>query len=647
MKLRKEAVSTLRVLGTDMINKSNSGHPGIVLGAAPILEALYCDFMNVNVNDTNWINRDRFVLSAGHGAPLLYSLLHLAGFGLSIDDLKELRQYGSLTPGHPECDVTKGIDASTGPLGQGIAMAVGMAITETFMANKFNKDDLDIINHYTYALIGDGDLQEGVCQEAMSLAGHLGLNKLIVLYDSNEIQLDGSTKMTISENVKDKYIAMGWNYLEVVDGNNSNEIVEAMTNAKMCPDKPTIIEVRTIIGYGTKVAGNSASHGAPIGAENSDMLRSALGYKNEPFTIDDDVYSYFNENVVLRGEKVYQTWQSKYAQYAIKYPELLEELTNGCKCSYVSNTELSFELGHKEATRNIGGKILDALSKEFPTLIGGSADLTKSTKAKGADGNYSKFNVGRNINFGVREHAMGAIVNGMMLHGGVRSFSGAFFVFSDYMKPAMRCAALMHLPSLYVFTHDSIAVGEDGPTHEPIEQLVSLRATPNLNVIRPCDANETVSAFKLALASNKTPTTIILTRQDVVTVSEKTCPVELGAYIIKKETNKLDGILLACGSEVQLAIAASVELEKQGLGIRVVSIPSVHNFEQQSYEYQQSILPSQVKTMAIEMGSSIGWYKYADIVLGIDTFGASGKAEVLIQKYGFTVENVVNKFLNK
>lgn len=646
MNLRKKAIDALRIVGTDMINEANSGHPGIVLGAAPMLEALYSDFMNVNVLNPKWINRDRFVLSAGHGVPLLYSMLHFAGFNLSMEDLKKLRKYESLTPGHPECDVTSGIDVSTGPLGQGLSMGVGLAMAETFLANKFNKTNYNIIDHYTYVLIGDGDLQEGISQESMSLAGHLSLDKLIVLYDSNNIQLDGSTSLTISEDVCQKYTAMGWNYILVNDGNNSEEIISSIAQAKSQNSKPTIIEIKTVIGDGTKFAGSSACHGAPIGKDSSVDLKLQLNWDYPPFEVPIDVYSYFNDKIAVRGNKKYDEWVIKLVDYERNFKDDYNEFIKVLQGSYVSNIELNFEKGHKEATRISGGKMIELFSKEFPTLVGGSADLTKSTKAKGLDGDFTKSSLGRNINFGVREHAMGAIVNGITLHGGLRAFSGGFFVFSDYMKPSMRLASLMKLPSIFVFTHDSIAVGEDGPTHEPIEQLTGLRALPNMNVIRPCDANETFGAFKLALASEHTPTTIVLTRQDVTVVDSNSVEMSKGAYIVRKEKGTLDGIILACGSEVELAIKASEKMEFDGINIRVVSIPSTYLFDKQSKEYKNLILPKNVKTMAIEMGSTLGWYKYADIVLGIDCFGASANASVLLEKYGFIVDNVVEFYKN-
>ncbi len=644
-----KSVNTIKLLSMDAINKANSGHPGMVLGASPMMYALFTDHIRVTPNQSNWFNRDRFVLAAGHASSMLYSTLHLAGYDVSIDDLKNFRQWGSKTPGHPEYKHTDGVDATSGPLGQGIAMGAGMALTETFLAEKYNRDDLNVIDHYTYVLCGDGDLQEGVTQEAMSLAGHLGLGKLIVLYDSNDIQLDGSVDLAQSENVATKYEAMNWHYFKVEDGSSVEAISNAIAVAKKS-DKPTIIEVKTLIGAGSHLEGDSGCHGAPLGVDATNDLRKKLNHEEKEFEVAEDVYADFKEKVADRGESCRLKWNERLdmykSAYSTEYAEL-EKAMNDDLLVDVKSIMNQYEVGYNEATRNVSGEIINKFSEKLTNFMGGSADLTKSTKAKGLDGHYSKDNrLGRNINFGVREHAMGAMINGMTLHGGVKAFTGAFFVFSDYMKPAMRMASLMNIPSMFVFTHDSIAVGEDGPTHEPIEQLIGLQAIPNMNVIRPADANETLAAWQIALESKGTPTTIVLTRQNL-TVEENTNydNVSKGGYIVSNEQSKLDGILIAAGSEVNLAIKAQAELLKQGKDVRVVSMPSTFMFEKQTDEYRESVLPKEVTNrLAIEMGSPIGWYKYSSKVLGIEAFGASAPGDEVIEKFGFTVENVVNTF---
>jgi transketolase len=646
MNIQEKAINTIRILSVDQINKAKSGHPGIALGAAPMIFTLYTGIMKVAPKNVDWFNRDRFILSAGHGSSMLYSVLHLSGFDLSIDDLKQFRQLNSKTPGHPEYGHVPGVEVTTGPLGQGISMAVGMAITESFLAAKYNVEGFDVVDHYTYALCGDGDLQEGVAQEAMSLAGRLKLGKLILLYDSNDIQLDGKVSMTNSENVKAKYESMNWQYIRVNDGNDIDAIKKAIKKAQKETTKPTIIEVKTIIGYMSPLAGLSDVHGAPLGEEKTKVLRTNLEYKAEPFEVDDDVYEYFRKHVYTKGERARLKWNRLMKEYKVAHPELYHELTNAIegKVDIDYNSIPLYPVGKKEATRNTSGKVIDLLSKQVPTLIGGSADLTKSTKAKGSDGNYDYDNrTGRNINFGVREHAMGAIVNGMTVHGGVKAFSGAFFVFSDYMKPALRMASIMNVPSIFVFSHDTVAVGEDGPTHEPIEQLTGLRTIPNMNVIRPCDANETIFAWRVALESTTTPTSIILTRQDLPTLENTSYEgVRRGGYIISKEKGRMDGIIIAAGSEVELAIKAQAELEKENIHVRVVSMPSTNLFDKQSKTYRNTILPEKMtKRLAIEMGATSGWYKYASTVYGIDTFGISGQLEDVIKYFGFTVENIV------
>ena len=639
----KRLVSALRILSTDAINKAKSGHPGICLGAAPIMAALLSSHMNITPECKDWMNRDRFILSAGHGAPLLYSALHLAGYDISMSDMKNLRQLGSVTAGHPECDLVKGIDASTGPLGQGIAMGVGMAMANRYYAAKFNTEDITLFDNYTYVLCGDGCLQEGVALEALSICGHQQLDKFILLFDSNDIQLDGETNMTISENTKAKYEAMGFNYILVEDGNSVEKISEAISLAKSQNEKPSFIEVRTVIGYGSNMEGTCACHGAPIGEENSNLIRSKFGWDYPPFEIPSDLYEDVKTTISSLGGAKYASWVDSYKLYKEKYSEKALELEKFLANDFELPMMEEVAEGFDEATRKSGGKVLTSFQKVCPNLLGGSADLTKSTNAKGLDGNFTKENpLGRNICYGVREHAMGAIANGITLYGGLRTFTGAFFVFSDYMKPAIRMAALMKVPTIFVFTHDSIMVGEDGPTHEPIEQLIGLRAIPNCNVIRPADARETYEAFKIAYTSHETPTVIILSRQNLVVTETNNELVNKGAYIVK-DSQDPKYILLATGSEVSLAY----EVAKMVDGVRVVSMPSEFLFEQQDEEYKNSILPDRSKTIAIEMGATAGWYKYASKVIGIDTFGLSAPAKVVANHFGFTPEAVANKILNK
>jgi len=640
------AVNALRFLGVDAINQANSGHPGIVLGAAPMAHALFSRHLNIYAKKPNWFNRDRFILSAGHGSMLLYGLLHLSGFKVSIEDLKRFRQLGN-TPGHPEYGHTDGIEATTGPLGQGIANAVGMALAESHLEKRFNKPDFNIVNHYTYALCGDGDLQEGVALEAIALAGHLKLNKLIILFDSNDIQLDGATSLANSDHIKKKFESMNWQHILVNDGDNVEAVNKAIKKAKSSQEKPTLIEIKTIIGQGSPKAGTSDIHGSPLNANDTQILRQNLNWEYEPFIVPQEAYALYKSKVINRGKKEFNKWQQLIKEYSVAYPEdfaLFEKFLSG-QANLESLNSVNYELGSNDATRNMAGKVLNALSKDNLNIIGGSADLTASTKAKGADGNFlADHRLGRNINYGVREHAMGAIANGITLHGGLKTFVGGFFVFSDYLKPAIRLASIMNIPTTFVFTHDTIAVGEDGPTHQPIEQLAGLRAIPNLNVFRPADINEVKAGFALAL-TKQYPTALILTRQNVPTL-ENTCSqkAQKGAYIVSKEQNKLDGIILACGSEVSLALATQKELLKEGIDIRVVSMPSQFLFDQQPIKYQKEVLPKNIKTLAIEMGSTMPWYKYANKVLGIDTFGLSAPLNVVVKEFGFTVENVVTIF---
>ena len=647
-----KCVNTLRVLGAEIISSVNSGHPGIVLGAAPILHTLFTRHLNINSQDSSWINRDRFILSAGHGSILLYMLLHLSGFKITMDDLKQFRQKGSITPGHPEWHHTDGVELSTGPLGQGFATAVGLAVGESFLDAKFNKYDNDLIDHYTYVLCGDGDLQEGVCQEAASLAGHLGLNKLIVLYDSNDVQLDGNVDLANTESVEAKFKAMNWNYLKVEDGNDCDLIDEAISKAKENTTKPTIIEIKTIIGYGAPNSGESSIHGKPMNAEAIAELRKNLGYTIPPFQIDDEVYDFYKKNVIDRGYTACTLWNKSLNAYSKKYPEDFKEFTEILydDVKVPEYDELpQYEVGSSESTRKVMGKIVDYLSSKMPNIMGGSADLTASTMVKGADGIYGEANpLGRNIKFGVREHAMAAITNGITLYGGLRGFCAGFFVFSDYLKPAVRVAAIMKLPTLFFFSHDTVCVGEDGPTHQPVEQLTMFRCMPNLNLFRPADAKEMAAAIRYSFAQKEYPTVIVSTRQNVTTLAEtKPADVEKGAYVIYEPKSKLEGIYVTCGSEVALCLEAAKKLDSEGVGVRVVSMISQFLFEQQSNSYKEKILPSNItKRLAVEMGSTMSWYKYASNVLGIDTYGASMPLKYIHETYGFTVENIYKQYKN-
>jgi transketolase len=649
LEINKLAINTIRFLGVDAINKSNSGHPGIVIGAAPIAHTLFTKHMNIYPKMSNWINRDRFILSAGHGSMLLYALNHLSGYKVSIEDLKNFRNYPGNTPGHPEFGHTDGVETTSGPLGQGISNAVGMAIAEAHLAKRFNTDAYKLIHHYTYVLVGDGDLQEGVALEAISLAGHLGLGKLIVLYDSNDIQLDGETKLAISEDVKKKFEAQNWHYLKVSDGDDLDSVHRAINRAKKVTDKPTIIEVKTIIGKGTSLAGTSKVHGAPIGQAERDLLASKLAYTYAPFEVDQAVYQHYKLRVFNRGKRQYNQWFKMLKDYKESHPDqynLFKQFVDGNV--KIDLSSLEYKPGSTEATRNVLGKALALASTQNLNIIGGSADLTSSTKAKGNDGHFSGSNLlSRNINFGVREHAMGAVVNGITLHGGLKAFSGAFFVFSDYMKPPVRLAAMMKIPSVFIFSHDSVAVGEDGPTHEPIEQLIGLRSIPDLNVIRPADANETKAALEIAFESKDSATVIVTTRQNVLNLEHTNkAGVLKGAYIVSQETENLDGILLASGSEVGLAYEAKQLLKEKGLDIRVVSMPSHHAFLLQNEAYRSKILPANVKTLAVEMGSSYSWYRFTQNVYTIDTFGVSANLDVVLDHFGFRKENVAEAFLN-
>lgn len=657
--MSQKSVNAIKVLGVDAINKAKSGHPGVVMGAAPMAYSLFTKHLRVNPKKTDWINRDRFVLSAGHGSMLLYSLLHLSGFeDVSLEEVKNFRQWGSKTPGHPEFGHTKGIDATTGPLGQGISTAVGMALAERYLAAKYNKEGYDLFDHYTYVICGDGDIMEGVASEASSFAAVQKLNKLVVLYDSNDICLDGETKDAFSENVRARYEAYGWNTILVEDGANVEAVNVALEQAKKS-DKPTLIEVKTIIGAGSpNRQGTNGVHGAPLGDEETALFRKEIGWENEPFNIPADVYADFKANVADRGESEYAKWEKLYADYKAAYPELakeLEEVLSREDISRLSKESFSFKnVGEAQATRNSSQDAINSVAAVLPTFFGGSADLSHSnmTFIKGDNLQDDAHRTERNVQFGVREFAMATVLNGLMLHGGVRVFGGTFFVFSDYLKGALRLSALQNLPVTYVFTHDSIAVGEDGPTHEPIEHLASLRTIPNTYVFRPADATETQAAWYLSQKTNDRPTSIVLTRQNLPILENSSFEkVAKGAYVVYETAADFDTILIATGSEVALAIDVARELEKDGSKVRVVSMPSVELFEEQSKEYKEELLPLNIRRrVSLEMGNSALWYKYVGLdglAIGIDKFGASAPANKVIEEYGFTVKAVVEKIKNE
>ena len=648
-----KSVNTVRVLSADGIEKAKSGHPGLPLGAAPIAYELFANHMKHNPKNPDWANRDRFILSAGHGSMLLYSLFHLFGYGnLSMDDLKSFRQLDSKTPGHPEYGHTVGVEATTGPLGAGMGMAVGMAMAEAHMASVFNKEGFDIVDHYTFVLGGDGCMMEGISSEAFSLAGTLGLSKLIVFYDSNGISIEGSTDIAFTENVVDRMKAFGFQTIEVEDGNNLEAIGKAIQEAKSDKNRPSFIKINTVIGYGAgKKQGTAGAHGEPLGSEALAALKSGFGFNpEESFKVDADVYENFNK-INEKNAKIEEEWNKLFKEYASKYPEDAKKWDNyysEINASLIDSDEFWAWDDAPAATRNISGSIINRLKDIFPNLIGGSADLSPSNKTvMNGEGYISKDDYsGRNIHFGVREFAMTAITNGILLHGGLRAYCATFFVFSDYTKPMARLSALMNIPTIFVFTHDSIGVGEDGPTHEPIEQLAMLRSLPNFNTFRPADARETIAAWYAAMVSKSTPTAIVLTRQNLPQLDGSGKKALKGAYIIKEASKSTpDMILIASGSEVSLAIEAATELEKENISTRVVSMPCMDVFETQSKEYKEEVLPKTVRNrVAIEALSSFGWDRFTGLdgrVISMNSFGASAPQDLLFKKFGFTKENVV------
>ena len=649
MDIQQRTIDTLRLLSADIVQKANSGHPGAPMGMAPMAYALWMHTLKHNPIDPKWPDRDRFVLSNGHASALLYSLLHLCGYGLSMDELKQFRQWGSQTPGHPENELTAGVETTTGPLGQGFANAVGLAIAETMLAAHFNRPNFPVVDHRTYVFAGDGCMMEGISSEAASLAGTLALSKLTLLYDDNEISIEGSTNLAFREDVGLRFEAYGWQVIRVRDGNDYTQVLTALDAAKDVA-KPSLIICPTIIGYGSAAKqGKSSAHGEPLGAENLAQVRLALHMKDEAFSVDDEVYAHVAE-CLIKNQQMQSTWDTLLTDYEKQFPDLAEDWRkwHGQLDSKVlpGVDDLGVAKG-AEATRSISGDIINLLAKRIPNLVGGSADLAPSTKTLIKDGgDYSSNNrAGRNLHFGVREHAMAAICNGMVLHGGLRVFCATFFVFSDYMKGAMRLSAIMKLPLIYVLTHDSIGVGEDGTTHQPIEHLAALRATPNMQVIRPCDRHETLMAWNTALTS-KLPSCLVLSRQNLQQQIGSDERALRGAYVLCREQgSEAQIILLGSGSEVSLLIGAQARLREKGWDARVVSVPSMELFRYQSDDYQEQVLPKTIRRrLAVEAGSSMPWYRYVGLdgrVVAMDHFGSSAPAEVLSQQYGFTVEHVL------
>ena len=656
MNINQKAVNALRILSADQVQKANSGHPGLPLGAAPIAYSLWANNMNHNPKNPNWENRDRFILSAGHGSSLLYSLLHMFGYGLSLEDLKSFRQFGSLTPGHPEYKHTAGVESTTGPLGAGVSTAVGMAMAEAHLAAKFNKDGYPIVDHYTYALTGDGCLMEGVAYEALSLAGTLKLDKLIVLYDSNRITIEGDTDLAFTEDVAARFEAFGYHVQLVEDGNDLDALNAAIAKAKADKERPSLIICKTQIGYGCPAkVGKASAHGEPLGEDNIVELRKFLGWENQTaFEVDAEIYDYYKA-LAEEGAKKEEAWKAMFAEYATKYPEdarLWDEYFAKPDVQKIIDSEEYWAHEDKAmATRAVSGDIINKLKDVYPNLVGGSADLAPSNKTEMKGQGYfsATDRSGRNIHFGVREMAMTAITNGIYLHGGLNPYCATFFVFSDFMKPMIRLSSLMGLPVTFVLTHDSIGVGEDGPTHEPIEQLAMLRSIPNLNVFRPADYTETAAAWASAIGSEATPTAIVLTRQNLPQLEGSSKEAFKGGYILAEATNKdkIDLIIMASGSEVELALGAKEELEKEGKSVRVVSVPCMDIFETQSPEYIEEVLPSAIRTrLAVEAANPMPWYKYVGLdgdVVAMNSFGASAPAKVLFEHFGFTIANVVEK----
>lgn len=655
----EQAVNTLRMLSIDEIQAANSGHPGLPLDAAPMLYALWTRHLNVNpVTSRKWPNRDRFILSAGHGSALLYSLLHCSGYKVSRSDLMHFRQLGSVTPGHPEVGKTDGVEATTGPLGQGLGMSIGMAMAEAHIAAIYNKPNFPIMDHFTYTLCGDGDLMEGISDEASSLAGHLKLGKLIVLYDSNDVSLDGPTTKAFTENVKMRFEGYGWQYLSVKDGNDLEAISTAIDQAKLESNKPTIIEVKTVIGYGAPGQGTNKVHGTPLGEKGIETVAKNLGWKLPPFSVPSTVAARFSATIKKRGIEREAKWREMFKAYSAEYSQLAEDFSkafiNELPVEWYKNLP-QYQEGESQASRSSSKDVLQILAQHIPWFWGGSADLSSSNNTritKEIDFSSTSYE-GRNIWFGVREFGMAAAMNGIQLHGGSRVYGGTFFVFADYLRPALRLSALQKVPVTYVLTHDSVAVGEDGPTHEPVEQLASIRAIPNVTVIRPADGNETRAAWIVAASSTHTPTVLVLSRQKLPvlpgTGKKADESVRKGGYVLSPQLGeKPSGILIASGSEVALAYQAQKTLREQGIDVSVVSMPSFELFLKQDETYRESVLPKHVrKRVSIEAASTFGWQKFVGTEgksIGVDQFGLSGNGEKILEKFGITVKNVVDTF---
>ena len=655
--VEKNSINAIRILSAEMVEKAKSGHPGMPMGAAPIAYTLWGRQMKHNSANPNWVDRDRFILSAGHASPLTYSLLHLFEYGLSMDEIKRFRQWDSKTPGHPEYGHTVGVETTTGPLGQGFANGVGMAMAEAYLAAKFNRPGYDIVDHYTYVLAGDGCMMEGITAEAASLAGTLELDKLIVLYDSNSITIEGETNIAFREDVGKRFEAYGWQVLEVEDGNDIDAISKALEDAKAEKKRPSLLIITTEIGYGSPAKqGKASAHGEPLGAENLKAAKKFLGWDyEEEFFVPEDVREHMS-SITQKGIEAERAWQEKWDAYAKEYPELVKEWEVWHSDELpvdLLNDEDFWKFEGANATRSSSGEVINRLAKVLPNLIGGSADLAPSTKTLMNDrGSFSaEDRTGSNLHFGIREHAMAAIANGMAVHGGLRPYVATFFVFSDYMKPAMRLSALMNLPVVYVLTHDSIGVGEDGPTHEPIEHLAAARSIPNFTVFRPADSKETAAGWYAALTRKDSPTGLVLSRQNLPLYDETGKDALKGGYILlDSEKENPDIILMASGSEVELIYNAHSILKEKGIDARVVSMPSFEIFEEQSDEYKEKVLPKAVRArLAVEAASSFGWHKYVGLdgdTITLDHFGASAPGEILFEKFGFTVDNVVEKAEN-
>ncbi|MFN3729207.1 MAG: transketolase [Fimbriimonadaceae bacterium] len=641
-----DCVNAIRALSIDGVQQAKSGHPGLPLGAAAMAYALFARHLRFNPKNPEWFDRDRFILSAGHGSMLLYSLLYLTGYDLPLEELKRFRQWDSMTPGHPENTHTQGVEMATGPLGQGFATSIGFAIAEAHLAARFNKLDATVVDHYTYVLASDGDLMEGVASEAASLAGHLKLGKLIVLYDDNRITIDGSTSIAFTESVADRFSAYGW-HVQSVDGLNVDDVDHAITNAKAATDRPSLIICRTTIGYGSpNKAGTAKSHGAPLGEEEVRLTKEALGIKDlEPFAVDPDVLAKFR-TAIERGHDWEAGWNLLMENYAASYPADADLFRRCLEGDFGIESAALPAFPEAVATRQASQEVIQALAKAVPNLIGGSADLAESNFTLIEEDGYFQHDTrsNRNLAFGIREHAMAAAINGITLHGGLRGYGATFLIFSDYCKPSLRLAALMKCPSIFVFTHDSVGLGEDGPTHQPIEQMAMLRATPNFNLMRPADGNETAACWLWALALTDAPSALALTRQKVPSITPPPGPdhpSQFGAYILREAgSGEPDLVLIGTGSEVQLCLKAAEHLEREGIATRVVNMPSWALFEAQDPEYQEEVLGTDALTISVEAATTFGWATYSDAQFGLDRFGASAPGEICLREFGFTAENI-------